>query len=85
VRIRPLSFFIAITLVALLSSLAQQGDKKSAITTVTGHPYCADTNAPARLASVMLEPVRAVDASSLTVSVPEQSVHPVPKQTAASQ
>ncbi|MES2392088.1 MAG: carboxypeptidase regulatory-like domain-containing protein [Acidobacteriota bacterium] len=57
-RIRPLSVLLAIPLAAS----AQQASKKQATTTVTGHVYCADTNAPARLASVMLEPVRAVDA-----------------------
>ena len=34
---------------------------KPATSTVTGHVYCADTNTPARLASVMLDPVRAVE------------------------
>jgi hypothetical protein len=65
-RIRPLSFFVAITLVAS----AQQAEKKSATTTVTGHVYCADTNAPARLASVMLEPVRAVDEAGSSIHSP---------------
>jgi hypothetical protein len=65
-RIRPLSFFVAITLVAS----AQQAEKKSATTTVTGHVYCADTNAPARLASVMLEPVRAVDEAGSSTHSP---------------
>jgi hypothetical protein len=60
-RIRPLSLFIAIMLVALLSSHAQQAEKKSATTTVTGHVYLADTNTPARLATVMLEPAGALD------------------------
>lgn len=39
---------------------AQNGNKES-LGTVVGHVYCADTNAPARLARVMLEPVREVD------------------------
>ena len=57
-RIRPLSVLLAIPLVAS----AQQTEKKLPTTSVTGHVYCADTNAPARLATVMLEPARAVDA-----------------------
>ena len=31
-------------------------------TTVSGHVYCADTNAPARMATVILQPADAVDA-----------------------
>ena len=31
------------------------------LTTVSGHVYCADTNAPARLAKVMLQPVDVID------------------------
>jgi len=62
--LRPLSVLLLIPLVAS----AQQTEKKRQPTTaVTGHVYCADTNAPARLASVMLEPVRAVEeAGSVT-------------------
>jgi hypothetical protein len=56
-RIRPLSILVAISLVAT----AQQSEKKRATTTVTGHVYLADTNTPARLATVMLEPARALD------------------------
>jgi hypothetical protein len=40
-----------------LASVAQNNFAKSATGTVTGHVYCADTNAPARMASVQLEPV----------------------------
>ena len=49
--------------VLTLASAAQNnpGTKRAATGTVTGHVYCADTNAPARMASVMLEPVRVVD------------------------
>jgi hypothetical protein len=56
-RFRPLSILVAISLVAT----AQQSEKKRATTTVTGHVYLADTNTPARLATVMLEPARALD------------------------
>jgi hypothetical protein len=49
--------------VLTLASAAQNnpGTKRAATGTVTGRVYCADTNAPARMASVMLEPVRVVD------------------------
>lgn len=60
-RIRPLILLVAPPLVALLSPFAQQLEKKRPTTTVTGHVYLADTNAPARLATVMLEPARALD------------------------
>jgi hypothetical protein len=64
-RIRPLSIpaflAVAIALVAPAQQPEQQPEKKSASGTVTGHVYCADTNAPARLATVMLEPVQALD------------------------
>jgi hypothetical protein len=56
-RIRPLSFLIAIPLVAS----AQRAEKKLPTVTVTGHVYLADTNTPARLATVMLEPAGALD------------------------
>jgi hypothetical protein len=55
-RIRPLFILVAISLAAS----AQQPEKKSVTTTVTGHVYLADTNTPARLASVMLEPASAL-------------------------
>ena len=46
----------------LLSVLAltatAQNSAKPGTGTVTGHVYCADTNAPARTASVLLEPVK---------------------------
>ena len=59
-RIRPLSFLLAIPLVA---SAQQTEKKRQPTTTVTGHVHCADTNAPARLASIMLEPVRVLDSA----------------------
>jgi hypothetical protein len=40
---------------------AAQNVNKESVGTVLGHVYCADTNAPARLATVTLEPVREVD------------------------
>jgi hypothetical protein len=55
--IRPLPIVLAISLVAS----AQQASKNQPTTTVTGHIYLADTNTPARLATVMLEPARALD------------------------
>jgi hypothetical protein len=56
-RIRPLPILAAISLAA--STL--QAQKKQPTTTVTGHVYLADTNTPARLATVMLEPARVLD------------------------
>ena len=43
---------------------AQQkvADEAVVTTTVSGHVYCADTNAPARMASVILQPAEAIDA-----------------------
>jgi hypothetical protein len=60
-RIWPRSIVLAISLVASLAAAAQQAPKKQPTTTVTGHVYLADTNTPARLATVMLEPARALD------------------------
>src|ERR1700743_1946758 len=58
---------LSITVAISLAAAAQQAPTKQPTTTVTGHVYLADTNTPARLASVMLEPVRAVDeAGSVT-------------------
>lgn len=52
---------LLIPLFALASAAQDTASTKQATSTVTGHVYCADTNAPARLATVMLEPVRALD------------------------
>jgi hypothetical protein len=43
---------------------AQQkvSDEAVVTTTVSGHVYCADTNAPARMANVILQPAEAIDA-----------------------
>jgi hypothetical protein len=64
-RIRPLSILVfiavAISFVATAQQPEQQPEKKSAGSTVTGHVYLADTNTPARLATVMLEPAGALD------------------------
>jgi hypothetical protein len=64
-RIRPLSIpvFIAVAIshAAPAQQPEQQSEKKSPSATVTGHVYLADTNTPARLATVMLEPAGALD------------------------
>lgn len=60
-RIRPLFFPVFIAVAISLATHAQPPEKKPATTTVTGHVYLADTNTPARLATVMLEPARALD------------------------
>ena len=46
-----------------LAALAQQpsAEKAAPTATITGHVYCADTNAPARMATVMLEAANSVD------------------------
>ena len=44
-----------------LAATAQNNSAKSGTGTVTGHVYCADTNAPARGASVQLEPAKDVE------------------------
>ena len=49
----PLLFLAFCTLTATAQSSAKPGTG-----TVTGHVYCADTNAPARVASVQLKPVK---------------------------
>ena len=36
-------------------------DERDSTSTVSGHIYCADSNAPARMASVLLQPADAVD------------------------
>lgn len=43
------------------SAQQRQSDVVPATTTVSGHVFCADTNAPARLATVVLQPAAAVD------------------------
>jgi hypothetical protein len=50
-------------LYANTASLAQRTTPPKAVPTgvVTGHVYCADTNGPARLANVVLEPADAID------------------------
>jgi hypothetical protein len=45
-----------------ISSAQQKITARVANTTVSGHVYCADTNAPARMASVTLQPVDQIDA-----------------------
>ena len=44
-----------------LAAPAQSNSAKPGTGTVTGHVYCADTNAPARMASVQLEPVKTAE------------------------
>ncbi len=51
----PLLLLASSTLTATAQSSAKPGTG-----TVTGHVYCADTNAPARMASVQLKPVKEI-------------------------
>lgn len=45
------------------ASICAQQSARSTGTTVTGHVYLADTNGPARMATVMLQPAEMVDAT----------------------
>jgi hypothetical protein len=47
-----------------LAATAQNNSAKSATGTVTGHVYCADTNAPARMVGVQLKPVKNAETRS---------------------
>lgn len=47
---------------AIVFAQQSSADKTAPTSTVSGHVYCADTNAPARMATVMLEPAEAADA-----------------------
>jgi hypothetical protein len=69
-----------LTLVLLpLLATAQPATKNAAI--VTGHVYCADTNAPARLAVVMLEPVSVLGQGNADVRGPQELIHADAVQT----
>ena len=57
-RIWPL---VLCSVLSVAASAQNDSAAKPATSTVSGHVYCADTNTPARLASVMLDPVRAVE------------------------
>jgi hypothetical protein len=63
IRRLSISVFIAVAIsfAAPAQQPEQQSEKKSPSTTVTGHVFLADTNTPARLATVMLEPAGALD------------------------
>jgi hypothetical protein len=52
-------FFVC---VATASPQQKPTDPPIATTTVSGHVFCADTNAPARMATVILQPADAIDA-----------------------
>ena len=52
-------FFVC---VATASPQQKSTDPPTATTTVSGHVFCADTNAPARMATVILQPADAIDA-----------------------
>ena len=57
---RPLHIlFTLLALAATMLSYAQNRTSPTGI--VTGHVFCGDTNGPARLATVMLEPADAID------------------------
>ena len=55
--------------VLALTASAQSNSAKLGTGAVTGHVYCADTNAPARMASVHLQPVK--DAEALPGTHPD--------------
>lgn len=52
--------------VLTLAATAQHNSAKPGTGTVTGHVYCADTNAPARMAQVQLETVKTAEQRSAT-------------------
>lgn|ERR1035438_3590428 len=53
----------ATCLAACVAALGQEKltEQPHGLTTVSGRVYCGDTNAPARLAKVMLQPVEVID------------------------
>jgi Carboxypeptidase regulatory-like domain len=54
---------IACAIVCAAASPQQKpADRTAATSTVSGHVFCADTNAPARMATVILQPADAIDA-----------------------
>lgn len=57
---RPSHLFVFSVLLSASAALLAQG-KTAPAGIVTGHVLCGDNNAPARLASVMLEPADAID------------------------
>ena len=52
---------IPLLLVTLVLSTQRASAKAAPTSVVSGHVFCADTNAPARLAKVVLEPASAID------------------------
>jgi hypothetical protein len=54
---RPWPLLLALSAIAVP---AQTNSAKPGTGSITGHIYCADTNAPARMASVQLKPVKEV-------------------------
>jgi len=65
-----------------LVATARSNSAKPATSTVTGHVYCADTNAPARMASVMLEPVRVVNEAGVVTGGSHSQITMTAVQTA---
>jgi hypothetical protein len=59
-----LTLLLLVVCAASPVGLAQQKrtSARPATSTVSGHVYCADTNAPARMASVILQPADQIDA-----------------------
>ena len=52
---------LGITLGAVAAAQPSNSGKRAPSSTVSGHIFCADTNGPARLATVVLEPASALD------------------------
>ena len=57
-------WLLLLPVVTLASAAQNNPTAKSGGGTLTGHVYCADTNAPARMATVQLKPVKDVEARS---------------------
>jgi hypothetical protein len=56
------SVFCSLTFPATIVAQQKPSDVRDVTSTVSGHVYCADTNAPARMATVILQPADAIDA-----------------------
>src|SRR5579885_2667060 len=54
--------FCCLSCTAAVIAQQKRVDASAATGTVSGHVYCTDTNAPARMATVVLQPAGAIDA-----------------------
>jgi hypothetical protein len=59
---KPAALLLVVCVLAPVSLAQQKRASRAAGTTVSGRVFCSDTNAPARMASVILQPADQVDA-----------------------